>query len=152
MNLSERLSGIAATLKQMTQSVNLDSYYEYAEEDAERILNDVWGKANVPVDPYWIAEQYGIKVFEYHFNNDSMIAGAIAKEVDSDTVMYINQYASDVNKIYTCARLLGVYVLEEELFMDDVKENLVFEHMDFIHAEKSKRNDYFDRFARTLIK
>lgn len=152
MNIADRLSGIAATLKHMMQPNSLDWYYEYAEEDAERVLADVWGNRSAPVDPYWIAEQYDIKVFEHHFNNDAMIAGAIAKETDSDIVMYINQHASEVNKIYTCARLLGVYKLEEGLFMDDLRDELVFEHLDLINSDKSKRNDYLERFARTLVK
>lgn len=77
------------------------------EEAARRVLDSLWKGRPFPVDPVWIAGQFGIKVLETDLPEE--VSGAIIKQKDEDPVIALSKSDSNNRKRFSCAHELGHY-------------------------------------------
>ena len=77
-----------------------------AARDAERLLNEVWGRP-VPVDPAFIARAVGLRVLEVELDEDTL--GALVKRPNQDALIMLNQSDPPNRKRFTCAHEIGHY-------------------------------------------
>ncbi len=120
-------------------------------EDAERLLVTVWGRdlgnLSLPVDPIYIAQQLGIKV--YRSDLGSGVAGLLVKRAFVDPEIHLNVQDSVNRQRFTCAHELGHYI--KRATTDDVS----WESVDRRDALASRGTDpeeiYANNFAANLL-
>jgi Zn-dependent peptidase ImmA (M78 family) len=82
------------------------------ERAAQEILDAVWtsGETQVrlPIDPIYIAQQLGIKVYTAGLDED--VSGMLVKHLGEDPAIYLQISDSRNRQRFTCAHELGHYV------------------------------------------
>lgn len=79
-----------------------------AKDAATQILNDVWCSRGFPVDPVWIAREFGIRVIEADLPTD--VSGALIKDQGQDPIMVLSAADSKNRKRFTAAHELGHFI------------------------------------------
>lgn len=94
-----------------------------AEQQANDLLIEAWHRSSdtggfaIPVDPFYIAQRFGIKVVSLRLEPD--MSGMLVKRPTEDPLIYINASDSDVRQRFTCAHELGHYVARTTGRADD---------------------------------
>jgi Zn-dependent peptidase ImmA (M78 family) len=83
-----------------------------AASDAHRFLSRFW-LGRIPVDPFQLARQNGLKVINTTFADNS-IAGALRKEFGRRPEILLNERDGRARQRFTCAHELGHYVWNGE--------------------------------------
>jgi hypothetical protein len=78
-----------------------------AKDAAQKVLDTVWKDRPFPVDPVWLAAQFGIKVVETDLPEE--VSGAIIKNKDKDPVIALSNSDHKNRKRFSCAHELGHY-------------------------------------------
>lgn len=90
-----------------------------AARDAERILEDLWGRSPtelLPVDPVRIARRLGIEVLDARLDPD--VSGALVKELGQDPTIVLNWQDSSNRKRFSCAHEIGHFVKRSDQLDD----------------------------------
>jgi len=77
-------------------------------DSASQILSEVWGARGFPVDPVWIARQFGIDVVTADLPAD--VSGALIKDAGQDPVIVLSSADSKNRKRFTAAHELGHFI------------------------------------------
>jgi Zn-dependent peptidase ImmA (M78 family) len=94
-----------------------------AERQATDLLRAAWqrlpddGGFVTPVNPFLIAERFGITVVNHPLESD--MSGMLVKRPTEDPLIYINASDSEVRRRFTCAHELGHYVARTTGRSDD---------------------------------
>jgi Zn-dependent peptidase ImmA (M78 family) len=94
-----------------------------AERQATDLLREAWRRVpddtgfEIPVDPFFFAARFGIKVVNYPLDPD--MSGMLVKRPTEDPLIYINASDSEVRRRFTCAHELGHYVARTTGRSDD---------------------------------
>ncbi|MDR3429992.1 ImmA/IrrE family metallo-endopeptidase [Silvimonas sp.] len=116
---------------------------------AERVLAEVWGNRGFPVDPAWIATQFGVKVFEARFEQE--VSGALVKKPGQDPIIMLAAGDSKPRKRFTCAHELGHYVKRQQ----DGDPAEAYDYVDLRDARSTTGTDpaeiFANQFAANLL-
>lgn len=75
---------------------------------AENILTEVWGQRGFPVDPIWVARQFGVNVLTAALPDE--VSGALIKDRGKDPVIVLSERDSKNRMRFTTAHELGHYI------------------------------------------
>lgn len=114
-------------------------------EAAEAVLEEIWGSRGFPVDPVWIARQFGIQVIEMELPAD--VSGGIVKEEGKDPVIALEKADSKNRKRFSCAHEVGHFIQRQG------EEN--WEYVDLRDSNSAKGTDedevFANQFAANLL-
>jgi Zn-dependent peptidase ImmA (M78 family) len=117
------------------------------ESDAQELIETVWDDRPLPIDPFKIAEQLGIKVFRAGL--DQGISGMLIKEPAKDPEIYINTADSPSRQRFTCAHELGHYV---KRVASGAEEWATIDYRNPLSSEgKDPDEKYANQFAASLL-
>ena len=108
---------------------------------AERIFNDFCNDS-IPVDPARVARALGIQVVDAYLDPD--VAGAIRRDDDGNTTIYLSTEDHPNRKRFTCAHEIGHFVKHSEDDDDD------FEYIDYRAGAASMGFDTDERYANAF--
>jgi Zn-dependent peptidase ImmA (M78 family) len=126
-----------------------------AEQDAQQILEKVWivgprEYVHLPVDPFYIAQQLGIRVFtDARLEND--VSGMLVKRPGyDDPEIVLNAHDSRNRQRFTCAHELGHY--NKRTQDGDLGEWNFVDRRDALAATgKNPDEIYANQFAAALL-
>jgi len=126
---------------------------EAVERDAQRVLEQAWlddgaGGIVLPVDPFYIARKFGVKVYLAELGEG--VSGTLVKRGwYDDPEITLNSRDSRVRQRFTCAHELGHFVKRSST------EDSVWEYVDRRDSLASQGTDedeiYANRFAANLL-
>lgn len=114
---------------------------ERGEADAVKLLAEHGWEEDVPVDPFALADQMGIKVYLAQLGDE--ISGFIKKEPGQDPVMYIDADEALVRQRFTCAHELGHFM--------EHRDRDIMAYVDYRGQERNPRERYANAFAASLL-
>jgi Zn-dependent peptidase ImmA (M78 family) len=91
---------------------------------ATATLNTIWQGRGYPIDPVWIANKVGARVYIADLQKGVM--GTLIKERGCDPIIALNGRDSNHRRRFTCARLIGRWVRNTELLKQTPLE---YEHI-----------------------
>lgn len=116
---------------------------------ATQILEQVWEPRGFPVDPAWIAGQFGIQIYEATFEKE--ISGALIKKPGEDPLVMLSIRDSKPRQRFTCAHELGHYIQRHQ--RADLSE--LYDYVDFrdtrANANLGSNETYANDFAAHLL-
>lgn len=122
------------------------------EDDARALLSTAWpvnadGSVQLPVDPFAIAQQLGIKA--YSANLDGGVSGMLIKRAGEDAEIYVHSFDSENRQRFTCAHELGHYV--KRTAHGDLSWEYV-ERRDLLASQGVNEDEiYANQFAAALL-
>lgn len=122
-----------------------------AENDAREILMSAWQRDAIPiplpVDPFEIAKNLGIKAYSAHL--DPGVSGMLIKVAGEDPEIYVEASDSPNRRRFTCAHEIGHYV-KRSATGDNEWEYV--EHRDLLTSQGSDPEEiYANQFAASLL-
>ena len=121
------------------------------EREAQAILDTSWIRSGfelaLPVDPTYIANELGIKVFRAGLDAD--ISGILKKRPGMDAEIYLQASDSRNRQRFTCAHELGHYVARSAEGDDDWE---YVEHRALLASQGTDESEIFaNQFAAHLL-
>lgn len=112
---------------------------------AENMLAEVWGQRGFPVDPIWIARQFGVSVVTAALPDE--VSGALIKDQGKDPVIVLSEKDSKNRMRFTTAHELGHYIQRQN--------QDYYEYIDLRSPVSSAGNDpdevFANQFAANLL-
>jgi Zn-dependent peptidase ImmA (M78 family) len=125
----------------------------HAESDARQVLDTFWapenkeGPISLPVDPFAIAQKFGIKA--YAASLDDGVSGMLVKRAGEDPEIYVHASDSPNRRRFTCAHELGHY------YKRSATGDTEWEYVERRDLLTSQGNDpeeiYANQFAASLL-
>lgn len=78
-----------------------------AEKAAQSTLDALWGDKGFPVDPFWLAEQLGLKVLQGDLPEN--VSGKLIKHLGQEAVVLLSRADGRNRQRFSCAHELGHY-------------------------------------------
>lgn len=123
-----------------------------AEEDARELLKTAWTAGGgdavpLPVDPFAIAQELGIKAFSAPLDNG--VSGMLIKRAGEDAEIYVHAADSTNRQRFTCAHEIGHYV--RRVAAEDTEWEYI-EHRDLLTSQGTSSDEiYANQFAAALL-
>lgn len=132
-----------------SMNANIDIKDSYQIEDKAEKLLEKYGVDKAPVNLFELCNREGIKLSNVKFKNykDDYIAGAIKKDKEGKTKIYINKEENLDKKRFVIAQALGHYILED---LDEKGQKIILGKKDS-YNQKNKQSVEANEFALNLL-
>jgi len=117
-----------------------------AEDDADRILKNIWHENTLPVNPVQIAKRLGIEVYEAQLPLD--VSGMFMRDEEGNDKIYLDVDDNVNRRRFTCAHELGHYARLPK----DSEPTVSIERRDTVATQgKDPEEIYANSFAAALL-